>query len=77
MKQNLKRRWKPNYFLEKWSWAEVTVEPEALQGHSEQEPRRPTQGIYHTSCLTTESHETHHDLSSLTNTGKHFVLFGF
>lgn len=27
-----------------------------------------------TSCLTTESHETHHDLFSFTKTGEHFVL---
>lgn len=30
-----------------------------------------------TSRLTTESHETHHDLFSFTKTGEHFVLFWF
>lgn len=39
-------RWKPNTFLEKWSWAGVTTEPEAQRGRPEREPSRQAQGVY-------------------------------
>lgn len=37
-------RWKSNTFLEKWSWAGVTTEPEAQQGCPGE--GSPAQGIY-------------------------------
>lgn len=53
----------------------MTTEPGAQRGRpgqgAETSSSRPI-----TSRLTTESHETHHDLFSLTKTGEHLVLFG-
>lgn len=51
----------------------MTSKPESQRGSPEREPSVKLKASIDTSCLTTESHETHHDLFSLTKIGEHLV----
>lgn len=38
-------RWKPNTSFEKWSWAEMTTQPESSGSRQEREPQSPARGV--------------------------------
>lgn len=75
--QIIERKMKAKYILGEMilSWSDNRARSPARAAQSRSRDIQLKASI-DTSCLTTESHEMHHDLFSFTKTGEHFVLFG-